>query len=245
MHFVKYHNLVRQPPEQNEVVLDVQRGEQRLVHRAHAIRREQRPPTTGEPGRGRHACTCAAGDPAQVQDLRVLPGPAVDQLHIRAVAAGKGLQESADPTEQGVSGRSRRQGEVQPAMLVGRLQAQMSKQRQFGLALTHWRLHQQQRRSRGRRQQSVGDALQRTRLDRLLKAKHTAEQLVDLGQFRKQRPVMPPADGRQRRLGTPPGILEIVGEGRLALTQREPLWIGTNPVGNAGQPRQPLNGRLR
>ncbi|MNQ94270.1 hypothetical protein D3C85_1097780 [compost metagenome] len=251
MHLIEHHHAVAQPPQTHEVMLDVERGEQRLIHGADAIGRQQRAAALREPGGRGHTIAGRAidaaqrhdlFDAAQSHDLFVEHRAAMHQLHIHCGIAGKAAQEGQGAAEQRITGGLGRQGDIEAAMLVGRLQTQMGEKGQFGLALAHGRFDQQQGRPLHACEQTVGLALQRPGAE-FGTLNDAPDQLIRACRIVQQRPVARPTDGGQCPIGPNPGIGMMLGQQIMALAQGKPLGVGADPVGHAGQPSQPLHRR--
>ncbi|MCY1303418.1 hypothetical protein D9M70_531240 [compost metagenome] len=142
-------------------MLDVKHGKQGLIDGADTVGRQQWPLALGEPGRGGQAFLRIVGDAPQMPDVLVHRRAAMHQLHIQR-PLGELREEGKRPLEQRVAGGLGRQRHIETTMIVGGLETQVGKKGEFGLALAHRRLHQQQGRSTHTLQQAVTGLLQRT-----------------------------------------------------------------------------------
>ncbi|MDT4834172.1 hypothetical protein FQZ97_678060 [compost metagenome] len=244
MHLIEHHHPVAQAPKANEVMPDVERGEQRLIHGADAVGREQRAAALGEPGGRGHTVSRRAINATQRYDLFVEHRSAMHQLHIHDCIAGKAVQKGQGATEQRIAGGLGRQGDIQATMLVSRLQAQMGEKGQLGLALAHGCLDQHQGRPLYTFEQTIGLALQGPGAE-LGALDDAPDQTVGVGRLVQQCAIVRPTDCRQGLVRTHPRIGVVSGQQLMSLTQGKPFGVGTDPVGHAGQSGQPLHGRLR
>ena len=244
VHLVQHHHPVGQAPETDEVMLDVEHAEQRLVDGADAVRREQRASALGEPGGGGEAFLRVFGDAAQALDVVVQGGAAVHQLQVQRALA-EGVEKGAGTLEQGVAGGLGGQGNVEPTVLVGGLQAQVGKEGELGLALAHGRLHQQQGGLVHPVQQAVTGPLQGARVE-IIAADDAAQGGIGIQLFGDKAAVRLPADPCKGGTGALTGIGVVGAEViEAALTQGEPVRVGGDPVGGAGEPGQPVDGGQR
>lgn len=241
MHFIEHHHTIGQTPQAHEVVLDIERGEQRLIDRSNPVWRQQWTLALGKPRGSRQAFAAGMVDFAQMQHVFVHRRAAVNQLHLDR-AFGEAVKERQCPLEHRVAGRLRRQRHIQSAMIVGRLQAQMRNKSQFGLAFTHRGFHEQQRRTFRVSQQAVSRLLQRSGC-KPFPPYDAREQCRRVRWCVEQRSRRPPTDMTQRFGRQAKRMLVVIAKIVMAFAKCKPLRIRGDPVRRAGQTGQPVHGR--
>ena len=125
MDLVEHHNPIGQTPETHEVMLDVERGEQRLIDGPDAIGREQWTLALGEPARTGDGLGWRGIDSAQSLDALVQSGRAMDQLDIQLHTGRELAQKRQGTIEHGIAGRLSRQGQIETPMPMAGLQSEM------------------------------------------------------------------------------------------------------------------------
>ena len=150
MHLVEHNHSVAQSPQPHELVRHAQHPQQRLVHRAHAVLREQRPLAVREPFLGADAVAAhfggVAGRVAGALDGR-LELLIQQRAPVRELQVGRGLaalrgQKLGEALVHRVPGRLGRQRHVHAAVSRRSLKLEVRVERGFGLALAHRGFHQ-------------------------------------------------------------------------------------------------------
>ena len=235
MDFVEHDHAIGEAPHPDELVPYRKDREYRLIHRPDSIFGKKSPLLVGEPLSGTY--TSVLPFIVNSRDAEFLEGiveerGSVKQLQIEIAGPTVRLKEPQHSFEHRIAGRLGRKGDIEPTVAEPTLQLKMGIKGSLGFTLTHGSFYQNDRRFF-----ELGDGLSERRLQR---ARRKIEDLAESLEFCRKRSSRLPAYFIQRALrigsslASPFREILTIDNG----TEREPIFVGTDPVRETRETRE-------